>query len=113
MAFKYESLPTYCFGCGKLGHGVVDCEELSQEDKAKSEDSYPYSSALRAESKLIGRECFQFGFTSRSSIVQRNYTGSTPVHTSAIATDFWVTTKNNIPMKESFRRVGTRIWNLV
>ncbi|MBA0736548.1 hypothetical protein Gogos_010090 [Gossypium gossypioides] len=23
--FKYEKLPTFCFGCGRLGHGLQEC----------------------------------------------------------------------------------------
>lgn len=93
-----------------MGHGVLDCEELSQEEKAKGEDSFPYSSALRAESKLLGRECFQFGFASRSPRVQRNYTG--PPNTSVedqnlvAAADFCETQRNDVPV------IG-RIWKLV
>lgn len=75
LAFKYENLPLFCLDCGKIGHGIVDCEVLSKEDKAKREDSLPYSFALRAESKLLGKEYIQFGFASKMSKVQCNYTG--------------------------------------
>ncbi|MBA0693003.1 hypothetical protein Goari_010519, partial [Gossypium aridum] len=26
VSFKYENLPIFCFGCGRLGHGVKECQ---------------------------------------------------------------------------------------
>lgn len=66
LAFKYDNLSLFCLGCGKMGHGVVDYDMLSQDNKAKWEDYFPNSIALPAESKLLGREFIQF---------QKNYTG--------------------------------------
>lgn len=75
LAFNYENLLLFCLGCGKMGHEVVDFDVISQEDKTKGEDSFPYSNTLRVESKLSGKEIIQFGIASKLSKVQRNYTG--------------------------------------
>ncbi|XP_074318152.1 uncharacterized protein LOC141654943 [Silene latifolia] len=40
---KYEKLPTYCYGCGILGHGEKDCEEGPYE-----EGELRYDESLRA-----------------------------------------------------------------
>lgn len=52
LSFKYENLPVFCFACGRMGHGVTDCLDVSKEDKDKMEDDYPYSTALKAKSNL-------------------------------------------------------------
>lgn len=46
IPFKYEMLPTFCFGCGRLGHRVKECPNLSVEEIEKSEDELPYSLVL-------------------------------------------------------------------
>lgn len=61
VPFKYENLPILYFGCGKMGHGAKDCEFLTDEKKHKSVEDFPYSVALKAESSMIGKECFHFG----------------------------------------------------
>lgn len=33
VAFKYENLLVFCFGYGRMGHGVKDCVLLSPEEK--------------------------------------------------------------------------------
>ncbi|KAH9605589.1 hypothetical protein KSS87_016327 [Heliosperma pusillum] len=40
---KYERLPTYCYGCGILGHGEKDCEEGPYE-----EEDLKFGDGLRA-----------------------------------------------------------------
>lgn len=75
LAFKYENLLVFCYGCRRMGHGVMDCGVLSREDKLKGEDLFPYSVALRAKSKLLGKEYLQFGLASKLSTIQRNYIG--------------------------------------
>ncbi|MBA0809184.1 hypothetical protein Gohar_024856 [Gossypium harknessii] len=32
LSFKYENLPTFCFGCGRVGHRVKDCTEILSGD---------------------------------------------------------------------------------
>lgn len=45
ISFKYENLPTFYFGCGRLGHGVQDCGEMSATDKDKAVEDFPYTAA--------------------------------------------------------------------
>ncbi|MBA0809479.1 hypothetical protein Gohar_025128, partial [Gossypium harknessii] len=52
VVFKYENLPTFYFGCGKMGHGAKDCEEISVKDSEEGIDEFPYSTTLREESTL-------------------------------------------------------------
>ncbi|MBA0817519.1 hypothetical protein Gohar_021890, partial [Gossypium harknessii] len=59
ISFKYEKLPTFCFGCGKLGHGLPGCNSLNPAEKTKIKENPPYTMALRAESNLLGKECIQ------------------------------------------------------
>lgn len=75
LAFKYETLPNFYFGCGKIGHGVQECNDISLSDRMKDEDNFPYSNSLRAESKMMGKECYKFGFLSQKSRKQCCYTG--------------------------------------
>lgn len=41
LAFKYENLPIFYFGCGRMGHGVMDCGELTQEHKMRGKIRSP------------------------------------------------------------------------
>jgi hypothetical protein len=36
MDYKYERLPNFCFGCGRIGHKLKDFEEIEDPD----EDTY-------------------------------------------------------------------------
>ncbi|MBA0707526.1 hypothetical protein Golax_019565, partial [Gossypium laxum] len=38
ISFKYEKLPLFCFGCGRMGHGLPDCNVLSPAEKSDSEN---------------------------------------------------------------------------
>ncbi|PPS20413.1 hypothetical protein GOBAR_AA00143 [Gossypium barbadense] len=49
-------MPVFCFGCGRLGHGVKECNEILLEEREKVEDEQSYSVALKAESNLLGGE---------------------------------------------------------
>lgn len=40
---------------------MKECEEIPLSDRMKDEDDLPYSNAVRVESKLIGKECYNFG----------------------------------------------------
>ncbi|KAH1046825.1 hypothetical protein J1N35_037609 [Gossypium stocksii] len=35
LAFKYEKLPAFCFGCGKMGHGLQECKFYNLWKKTK------------------------------------------------------------------------------
>ncbi|MFQ6634406.1 hypothetical protein Gotur_011216 [Gossypium turneri] len=48
IPFKYEKLPTFCFGCGKLGHGLLDCTSITPAEKIRIREDPPYSLALKA-----------------------------------------------------------------
>lgn len=47
ISFKYENLPNFCSGCGRMGHDVKECTEILIEDRNKSKDELPYSLALK------------------------------------------------------------------
>ncbi|KAK5842942.1 hypothetical protein PVK06_005364 [Gossypium arboreum] len=38
ISFKYEKFPMFCFGCGKMGHGLNDCIGLNPAEKNKIRD---------------------------------------------------------------------------
>ncbi|MBA0753132.1 hypothetical protein Gogos_021703, partial [Gossypium gossypioides] len=80
LSFNYENLPIFCFGCGRLGHGVKECNEIKPLEREKVEDEQPYSVALKAESNLLGKESQRFGSVTKKSMKQRYYTGKADVH---------------------------------
>ncbi|MBA0599983.1 hypothetical protein Gorai_006182, partial [Gossypium raimondii] len=47
LTFKYENLLTFYFGCGKLGHGVKECEVIPLGEHGKGVDEFPYSVTLK------------------------------------------------------------------
>ncbi|MFQ6651840.1 hypothetical protein Gotur_024007 [Gossypium turneri] len=75
ISFKYEKLPTFCFGCGKLGHGLSGCNSLNPAEKIKIKENPPYTMALRAESNLLGKECIKLNNSLNQNRVQCFYTG--------------------------------------
>ncbi|MBA0786979.1 hypothetical protein Gotri_026649 [Gossypium trilobum] len=48
VPFKYENLPIFCFGCGRMGHGVKECEVLSSVEKERPDGDFSYFVALKA-----------------------------------------------------------------
>lgn len=75
LPFKYECLPTFCFGCGHMGHGIKDCLMLLEGDRGKAEDELPYSVALKAESSALGRKSLLLGSLQKKIIKQCYYIG--------------------------------------
>ncbi|MBA0634059.1 hypothetical protein Godav_025348 [Gossypium davidsonii] len=75
VPFKYENLPIFCFGCGRMGHGITDCTQIILARKSKISIDPPYSMALKAESKLVGKESMKFNAMSKKVGVQSSYTG--------------------------------------
>lgn len=67
ISFKYENLPSFCFGCGRIGHGLIDCVFISSSEKDRMVDNFPYSNALKVESAIYGKESMKFGFLSKKS----------------------------------------------
>lgn len=47
VPFKYENLPSYCFGCGRLGQVLRQCVIVDSKVKELAEDDYPFSIALK------------------------------------------------------------------
>ncbi|MFQ6650879.1 hypothetical protein Gotur_022287, partial [Gossypium turneri] len=79
ISFKYEKLPIFCFGCGRVGYGLLDCSELNLAEKIKIREDPPYMLALKAESNLIGKESIKFNDFSKKVRVQCSYTGGSEV----------------------------------
>lgn len=47
---KYERLPDLCYGCDRIGHGLIECFE-ERVRKMKSSDALLYSPEMRVVSK--------------------------------------------------------------
>ncbi|MBA0624017.1 hypothetical protein Godav_009430, partial [Gossypium davidsonii] len=75
IPFKYENLPLFCFGCGRMGHGLSNCTQIPPEKKSKVSENPPYSVALKAESRLIGKESMKFNSLMKQTGVQSSYIG--------------------------------------
>lgn len=59
--FKYENLPSFCFGCERMGHSLKECDFASEKVKQLSEDDFPYSTAIKAKSTILGSVNLKFG----------------------------------------------------
>ena len=45
VSFRYERLPTFCFHCGRLGHDLKHCQEISNSQDSSNQ----YGDWLRAQ----------------------------------------------------------------
>ncbi|XP_030926558.1 uncharacterized protein LOC115953166 [Quercus lobata] len=45
VSFRYERLPTFCFHCGRLGHDLKHCQEISNNQSSSNQ----YGDWLRAQ----------------------------------------------------------------
>ncbi|KAK5785161.1 hypothetical protein PVK06_039713 [Gossypium arboreum] len=75
ISFKYEKLLVFCFGCGRIGHSLNDCDELNPAEKNRISDDPPYSLALKAESNQIGNKSLKFNLLSKKMVSQHSYIG--------------------------------------
>ncbi|PPD79095.1 hypothetical protein GOBAR_DD23967 [Gossypium barbadense] len=41
IPFKYENLPLFCFGCGRMGHGLSKCIQIAPEKKKRKLATIP------------------------------------------------------------------------
>ncbi|PPD74473.1 hypothetical protein GOBAR_DD28602 [Gossypium barbadense] len=73
IPFKYENLPLFCFGCGRMGYGMSNCTQIPPAKKRKVSENPPYSVALKAESRLIGKESMKFNSLMKQTGVQSSY----------------------------------------
>lgn len=73
ISFKYEKLPTFCFGCGRMEHGLQGCKVIKPAGKEKVRDNPPFSLALKAELALLGKECLKLNALSKKFLPQRSY----------------------------------------
>ncbi|MFQ6668323.1 hypothetical protein Gotur_034011 [Gossypium turneri] len=76
IPFNYETLPTFCFGCERLGHGLQECTVIKPAEKNRIREYLPFSLALKAEFNLVGRESLKFNVLSKKLQPQCSYTGS-------------------------------------
>ncbi|MBA0552741.1 hypothetical protein Golob_023521, partial [Gossypium lobatum] len=75
IPFKYENLPLFCFGCGRMGHGMSNCNQIPPAKKSKVSENPPYSMALKVESRLVGKESLKFNSLMKQTGVQSFYMG--------------------------------------
>ncbi|MBA0735211.1 hypothetical protein Gogos_019075, partial [Gossypium gossypioides] len=75
IPFKYEKLPTFCFGCGRLGHGLHECTEITPAEKNRIREDPPFSLALKAELNLVGMESLKLNALLKKLQAQCSYIG--------------------------------------
>lgn len=59
-----------------MGHRVKECEDIPLADRMKDDDDLPYSNALLADYKLMGKEYYKFGLLPQKLMKQCCYTGA-------------------------------------
>ncbi|MBA0629341.1 hypothetical protein Godav_023919 [Gossypium davidsonii] len=77
ISFKYEKLPMFCFGWGRMGHSLKECPVLNPVEKEKFKEDPNYTLALKEKSNLIGKENMKFNDLSKKVRVQGSYIGGT------------------------------------
>ncbi|MBA0630542.1 hypothetical protein Godav_002631 [Gossypium davidsonii] len=79
ISFKYEKLPMFFFGCGRVGYCLSDSNELNPVEKIKIREDPPYMMALKAEFNLIRKESIKFNDFSKKVRDQCSYTDGSEV----------------------------------
>lgn len=77
VPFKYENLPGYYFSCGKLGHYVKNCCDVSNSVKNLTKDDYPFSIVLKVELNFIGKVSLLLGSLMEKTVTNCSYLGDT------------------------------------
>lgn len=106
ITFKYENLPSFCYRCGKMAHGLKECPDHSHAAREIVEEDLPYSSVLKAESMLMGKEWYKFNGSSNKSMPQHSYTSSS--HDSKNVTVMKNVTPKSIPMVDEIEKDRSR-----
>ncbi|MBA0571075.1 hypothetical protein Golob_004668, partial [Gossypium lobatum] len=76
----------FCFGCGRMGHSLKECQVLNLVEKEKFKEDPNYTLALKVESNLIGKENMKFNDLSKKVRVQCSYTGGTQLFPTSFIT---------------------------
>lgn len=70
LPFKYENLPSFYFGCGRMGHSLKECVVVTKKAKNLSEDDLPYSVALKVEFTILGKMNLKLSNKGKKSMKQ-------------------------------------------
>ncbi|MBA0881349.1 hypothetical protein Goshw_019997 [Gossypium schwendimanii] len=106
IPFKYENLPGFCFGCGRIGHKIKDCNDIPNESKELSKNDLPFFLALKAESNLIRKVSMWLGVTMKKSMPQCYYLGRSDegrkgnTNFNTVQGRKWTSTKDNLGIRE-------------
>ncbi|KAK8346533.1 hypothetical protein V6Z11_A07G224400 [Gossypium hirsutum] len=73
VPFKYENLPGFYFGCGRLGHSLRDCCIVTEKIENLPEDEVPFSLALKAELNFVGKVALSLSLARKKRMEQCSY----------------------------------------
>ncbi|PPD80427.1 hypothetical protein GOBAR_DD22633 [Gossypium barbadense] len=62
IPFKYENLQMFCFGCGRMGHGLSNCTQISPARKIKISENPPYLGGIKSRIKINWKRKYVFQF---------------------------------------------------